>query len=85
MIKRITTAARRHCIRVRWYDGFTGVGLLTFNPNQQSGWIHMELILPFVEPSRRLTIRLDRKNDERQFKEIYLPMNKCGTLAKILR
>lgn len=54
-----TKLARRHGIPVRWYRGFLGVGGHIGNAGKTDAWVMVELTLPFIEPTKRQSLRLE--------------------------
>jgi hypothetical protein len=58
-IRASTKLARRYQIKVRWYRGFVGVGVLIGNPGRADAWVTAEFTQPYVEPGQRQSIRLE--------------------------
>jgi hypothetical protein len=63
-IRGTTQQARHAGVAVRWFRGFGGVSVLICDPNSTDSWAHVELILPFADPSRRPILRLENRSRE---------------------
>jgi len=69
-----TKLARQYGIPVKWHMGFTGVSSTIWTDKKQDGWIHLDIIWPFISSEHRHVIRIEKKRDPdifSQYKEAF--------------
>ena len=58
-------------IEVRWFSSYTHMGMTFVNPEKDSGYVLIELILPHQEPASRPVFRVMRKADKEAFNRFW--------------
>jgi hypothetical protein len=70
-IRGVTEQARGLGIKTRWFQGFSGLTMTIGNPLGNDAWVHVEMVLPFVEPNERTVIRIEKRKHEKAFSEMW--------------
>jgi len=78
VIKEVTRIARKHGTAVRWYDHFVCHSMLLVDVERPTGWIHIEMVLPYSTHDKRPSYTLYKNGQEeailemsRVFREIW--------------
>jgi hypothetical protein len=77
-IKEVTRIARKNGAAVRWYDHFVCHSVLLVDVEKPTGWVHVEMVLPYSTHDKRPSYTLYKNGQEeavlemsRVFREIW--------------
>jgi hypothetical protein len=73
-ILNVTKYVREHGkgnVPIRWYRSYAGSNITIVNPNRANGFVTIEICLPYMQPSERPVIRLNKGKHEKDVLAIF--------------
>jgi hypothetical protein len=81
---RITTKlGKERGIDIKWFDDFIGMSLLFCNPEETTGWVQIELSVPFTEREYKQSIKVDKSSHPEVFKVFYKAFQKMWDESRV--
>jgi hypothetical protein len=69
-IREVTNIAKKAGAKVKWYDNFVFHSLILVDVDKPSGWMHVEMVLPYSKIEKRPSFTIYKKQSEMTVSEM---------------